>query len=516
MKLKVKFLHMEAGGKPIVVLNKDDAEELGIRSLGRVQLQHKGKKLLAIVNTTREAVSKGSIGVFEEVVRALKLKERILIEVSVAKFPRSVQYIRNKLKGRKLTYEEIFQIVKDMVDGRLSEIEITSFVTALHEFGLDLDEAASLTMAMVETGEHLELNAKPIVDKHSIGGVPGDKTSLLVVPIIAACGLTIPKTSSRAITSAAGTADRAEVLMPVDLDLDEMKIVLKNTNGCLVWGGALHLAPADDIFVKIEYPLSIDPLMLPSIMSKKKAVGAELLVVDMPCGRGTKLKTIGDANLLAKDFIELGKRLGIRTECAITYGEQPMGYTVGPALEAKEALEVLSGKLAAVDLVDKATSIAGMLLRMAGIAKDEGKKIAAEILKSGKAERKMREIIFEQGGNPEIKPEDIEIGKYGFDISAKNKGYVLWINNTAVIEIARAAGSPKDKCAGIRLYKKVGDSVKAGERLFTVYAEKARKLKRAKDVVESVDVIGVGERMEMLIEEVRELPIHKKAFILER
>jgi AMP phosphorylase len=418
-----------------------------------------------------------------------------------------------KLKGRKVNYEEMLEIVKDVVAGRLNEIEIASFVTALHNFGLDIDETVSLSKAMVETGRRLEFNDAYIVDKHSIGGVPGDKTSLLVVPIIAACGLTIPKTSSRAITSAAGTADRAEILMPVELNVDDMRTVVKRAGGCIVWGGALDLAPADDIFIKVEYPMAIDPLMIPSIMSKKKSVGAEYLVIDIPCGRGTKVKTIGDADLLAKDLIEIGKRLGIKTECAVTYGEQPIGHTIGPALEAKEALEVIMRRKNIPDLVDKAKHIAGMLLNMVG---KDGPKLVDEMLKSGKAEEKLRQIIFEQGGDMEIKPEDIEIGKYGLDIHADRAGYVLWINNNQLSAIARAAGAPRDKGAGIYLYKKIGDRAEKDEKLFTIYAEKTRKLKRAKEQLEEEDAVSVGERREMLIHEVKERPVHKKSFMLER
>lgn len=513
MKLKVHLLSLETGGKPIVVINSSDADELGVRSLGRVKLQHK-KELTAIVNITKSVVSRGIIGVSEEVRSSLDLKENDEIEVEVAKYPISLHHIRNKLKGIKLTYDEIFEIVNDAVKGNLSETEIASFITALHDFGLDLDEATNLTLAMVETGEKLKLNKKIICDKHSAGGIPGDKTTLLVVPIIAACGFTIPKTSSRAITGAAGTADRAECLMPVSLELNEMKRVVEKTNGCIVWGGALHLAPADDIFIQVEHPLSIDPLLLPSIMSKKKAVGVTHLVVDIPCGRGTKLKTIGEADLLAKDFIELGKKLGINTRCAVTYGEQPLGYTIGPALEAREALEVIMRKKVLPDLIDKATDIAGILLEMCG--KKNGKELALEALKTGKAEEKLREIILEQGGDPEIKPENIEIGSYGLDFCSKNSGIVLWINNSALIEIARAAGAPKDKKAGVLLYKKFGDPVKKGEKLFTVYCEKNRKLERVEKVLEEEQAFGIGERMEMLIHEIKELPVHKRTFILER
>jgi len=514
MKLKAKILGLEAGGKLVALLNKEDAEDLGISSLERVRIARDNREAIAIVNTATKLIERGTIGIYEEVRAALGVEAEEEVDVEIAPLPRSVHFIRNKLRQRKLTYEEILEIIKDMVRGNLSEIEIASFVTALHIFGLDLDEATSLSRAMVETGSTLEIDRHPIVDKHSIGGVPGDKTTLLVVPIVAAAGLTIPKSSSRAITSAAGSADRVEVLMPVSLSIDEMKRVVEKTNGCMVWGGSLNLAPADDMFVRIEHPLSIDPLLLPSIMSKKKAVNAELLVLDIPTGRGTKVKTIGDAELLAKDFMELGRRLNIKVQCAITYGEQPVGYTIGPALEAQEALSVLMGERYVPDLIDKATDIAGMLLEMSG-AKN-GKTLAMEILKSGKAEKKLREIIEAQGGNPEIKPEDIHIGEETFTVRSKKEGYLLWINNASLVELARLAGAPKDKGAGVRLHKKIGDVVKKNDPLFTIHAERDIKLQRAIDRLEESYVLGIGERMEMLIHEVKELPVPKKMFMLER
>ncbi len=514
MKLKVKFLGLEAGGKSVVVLNREDAEDLGVSSLGRVKVRSEREDLTAIVNTAAKLIPEGFIGVYEEVRNSLNLEEGFEVDVEIAPFPTSVYFIRNKLRGIKLAYEEILGIVKDVVEGNLNEIEIASFVTALHAFGLDLDEATSLSLAMVETGNTLGLDKPLIVDKHSIGGVPGDKTTLLVVPIIAACGLAIPKSSSRAITSAAGTADRAEALMPVNLDIEEMRRVVEKTNGCIVWGGSLYLAPADDIFVRVEHPLSIDPLLLPSIMSKKKAVGTNLLVLDIPCGRGTKVKTIGEADLLAKDFIELGRRLNIKVQCAVTYGEQPVGYAVGPSLEAREALSVLSGDGHTPDLIDKAINIAGILLGMSGV--QNGREKALDILRSGRAEEKMREIIEAQGGNPKVEPEDIEVGDQIFTVRSSKEGFLLWIDNASIMEIARLAGSPRDKGAGILLHKKIGDKVEAGEPLFTIYAERNIKLQRALDELEKIDILGVGERMEMLIHEVRERPVTKKAFILDR
>ncbi len=514
MELKTKMLGLEAGGKFIVVLNREDAEDISVSSLDRVRIKGRSGEVIAIVNITTKLIEEGTVGIYEEVKNSLDLKEGAKVDVEIAPLPTSVYYIRNKLNRRKLTYEEIHEIIQDTVKGKLSEIEIASFVTALHVFGLDLDEATSLSTAMVETGNTLKIDKPVIVDKHSIGGVPGDKTTLLVVPIVAAAGLTIPKSSSRAITSAAGSADRIEVLMPVNLGLEEMRKVVEETNGCMVWGGNLNLAPADDIFIRVEHPLSIDPLLLPSIMSKKKAVGANLLVLDIPTGRGTKVKTIGDADLLAKDFMELGRRLNIKVQCAVTYGEQPVGHTIGPALEAREALGVLTGEAEAPDLVDKAVSIAGILLEMSG--RSNGKEVAMEILKSGKAEKKLREIIEAQGGDPDVKTKDIEVGDKTYTCVSGKEGFLLWINNSSLAEVARLAGAPKDKGAGVYLCKKIGDRVKKNEPLLTVYAERDLKLQRALDSLEGSEVLGIGERMEMLIHEVRELPVAKSTFAIER
>ncbi len=514
LNFKAKPFRLEAGGKPIVVLNQDDVEDLGVRSLGRVRVRYGGKELIAIVNTTQMVLQRGEIGLYEEVRGFLKSPEGAIVDVEASLFPLSTTYIRKRLMGRSLSSREIKEIVEDTVKGNLSEVEIASFVLALQNHPIDADEAFSLSCAMVETGESLVLDRKIVADKHSIGGVPGDKTTLLVVPIIAACGITIPKCSSRAITSAAGSADKAEALMNVVFGMEEIKKVVNKTNGCIVWGGSLNMAPADDIFIKVEYPLSIDPLLLPSIMSKKKAVGANRLVIDLPTGRGTKIKTLGDANMVANDFILLGSRLGIKTQCAITYGEQPVGHAIGSALEAREALEVLSGEKNIVDLIDKATDIAGILLELCGVT--NGKHVALDTLRSGKAEKKMREIIGEQGGDPNIRPDEIPLGTQKFELKSNLEGIVLWIDNQKLVDTARISGSPRDLGAGLHLHKKLGDKVKKNETLITVYSKNAIKIQRAQKKLEEEPMVAVGKKMEMLLAEVKVEPVHEKTFILER
>lgn len=513
MHLKADILGIESGGKPIVFLNKSDADDIGIRASGRVTINFKKKLLTAIVNTTT-SVNRGQIGINDEVKRILGLKQNSAVDIEIATFPKSLQFIHNRLTGRRLLHHEIYEIVKDVVQGNLNENEISAFVTALSIQGLDLDEATSLALSMVETGKQLDLRKKIVVDKHSIGGVPGDKTTLLVVPIVAAMGLTIPKVSSRAITSAGGTADRAETLMPVDLDIKEMERVIRKSNGCMVWGGSLDLAPADDIFVRSEYSLYIDPLLLPSIMSKKKAVHATHLVIDIPTGRGSKMQTISESDFLAKELIELGRRLGIRTQCVLTNGEKPIGFTLGPSLEAREALSVLMNKVEVPDLVDKVCHIAGSIFEMVG--KKNGYQLAKEVLRSGKAEQKMREIIGLQGGNAQVKIKDLAIGEEKYEVRAKKSGQVLWMDNIALIELARAAGAPKDKGSGIVFNKKTGDKVRTGDVLYTIYAEKPRKLSRTIEIISEVEPFGIGDNVEMLIHKIKESQMVKRSFMIDR
>lgn len=378
-----------------------------------------------------------------------------------------------------------------------------------------MDEIEALSNAMVRTGTRLTLDTSPVLDKHSVGGIPGDKTTILVVPIVAAAGYAIPKTSSRAITSAAGTADRVECLCPVSYTVEEIREIVKKTNGCMVWGGALELAPADDVFIQVEYPLAIDPLLLPSIMSKKKAIGVTHVVVDIPTGRGAKIKTTGEAEELADDFIDLGKRLGITVECVVTYGEQPLGNAIGPALEAREALSATMGNGPA-DLIEKATGLAGTLLEMVGV--QNGKHKAEELLKSGKAEKKLRQIIEAQGGNPRVKPEDMAVGNEKSPFIADQSGRVLWIDNEDIARVARESGAPKEKGAGILLKTKLGDRVKAGDILFEIYAERGTKLQSALKLATELKPIRLSQKPEtrMLVERIPKPIEPRKTFILER
>jgi len=513
MLLIARPLQFEAN-KPIIVLRKEDADELGVKALERVEVSFDSKKTDAIVNVARKIISKGEAGIYTSLFEQLKLKAGQPVEVAPADPPRSIDSIKRKMAGKPLAREEMKAIVEDVVGDRLSDVEIAAFVISLNDHGLSMDEATTLSMAMTETGQKLRLGKKDIFDKHSIGGMPGDKTSMLLVPIVAAAGLTIPKTSSRAITAPAGTADKMECIAPVEHSIEEIARIVRKTNGCLVWGGAVDMAPADDAFIKVEYPLSIDPLLLPSVMSKKKAAGTKYLAIDIPTGKGTKIKTVGEAQELAKQFIELGRNLGIRVSCTSTYGEQPLGYGIGPALEAREALETLYAHKGSADLVGKACHLSGVLFGFRGMK--DGEAHARRMLASGKALAKMKQIIAEQGGDPNIRPSDIPVGGQHVKVESDASGHIWWINNNAITQIARAAGCPSNKGAGILLRKKIGDRVAKGDVLFEIYADKAQKLNRALKIEENSDVMGVGDIPNMVMLTLPEEKEHRRHFILER
>ena len=515
MELTVGVLNITAGGKRIAIIDDETADLLGVHSSDRIKLSYGGKEIIALANVAAD-FPPDRIWLYLEISEALGVKDGDAVEVQLAQMPESLSNVRAKLRGERLREQEIMTIVTDVVEQHLSDIEVSAFLTALKIYGLSMSETEALSRAMVDTGKSLNFGKAPILDKHSIGGIPGDKTSILVVPIVAAAGFTIPKTSSRAITSPAGTADRMETLCPVNLVIDEIRDVVKKTNGCLVWGGALELAPADDLFIQVEYPLGIDPLLLPSIMSKKKAIGATHLVIDIPTGSGAKIKTTTEAYTLASDFVHLGEHLGMNVQCALTFGEQPVGCGIGPALEAREALSTLMGEGPA-DVREKAVGLAGMLFEMVGV--DGGRQKAEEILRSGKAERKLREIIEAQGGNPNVKPDDIPVGPERAEVRADQKGRVLWINTDGIVQVARAAGAPKEKGAGIVLKAKLGEAVAKDTVLFEIYAERSSKLSSAIELAKKLEPVVLSKKVEerMLLDQFpAKTAGREKSFMLER
>ncbi len=497
MKLKVKDMDISTGGFLVIILNEKDAKLLDIHALDRVKVK-KGKRMetcVVDIAESKKAVPPGKIGLYEEVLDRLNVKNGNIVQIMPARKPLSLDFIKKKLDGKKINKKEIDQIVWDIVNNKLSDIEITYFISACYMRQMDLQETIWLTKAMAMHGDILRLNRYPVIDKHCIGGIAGNRTTMVIVPIVAASGLTIPKTSSRSITSPAGTADTMEVLAQVNFSIKQMKKIVEKTNGCIVWGGSLNLAPADDKIIRVERPLRIDAesQLLASIMAKKHSVSSTHILIDIPIGKGSKVKDKKEALKLKYDFEMLGKKLKKKNKVILTNGNYPIGNGIGPALEARDVLWILKNdKKAPKDLMEKSLYMAGLTLEMGGKApKGKGKQTALEILKSGKAYKKMVQIIKAQHGKI-IDPNKIRLGRFRFDVKAGKTGKIIDISNDCVSKIARVAGAPINKKAGIYLYKHVGDKVKRGEKLFTVYAESKNKIDYAKEIERQVCTVKIS------------------------
>ena len=402
-----------------------------------------------------------------------------------------LKVIRKKMDGVPMSPAEVGTIIHEMMENKLSETELASWVAAMYMKGLSSDETVALTREIVKSGDTLRLDRKPIVDKHCAGGVAGNRTTMVIVPIIAAAGLYIPKTSSRAISSASGTADTMEVLAPVESSIDEMRRIVLKTHGCMVWGGAINLAAADDKLIKIRHSPSLDPrgVLLASILAKKVSVGARHVVIDIPAGMGTKFEDMNAARSLAKDFLSIGSRLDLDIECLITDGTDPVGQRIGAALECNDVLDALQN-FTPHDLLDKSCQLAGALLEKCGkVQKGRGYAAAHELVKNGKAYEKFKEIVAEQGGNPNVKVSDLPIGTHKYVVEAQAAGRVRLVDNRDISRIARAAGAPHDKGAGIILHCEQGDKVKKGDLLFEIVAESGPKLDFAAKLLDDINPV---------------------------
>ncbi len=478
--LKTKKLDLSSGGEPMAVMNQAEAESYGIQAGDRVELKlPRGKRVVVAMEFTRDDVSPGQIGLWQEAWRECRCKAGSIIEAQVLSRPPSIQAIRKKLLGEELTYDEVYAIISDIVSGNLSSVETTYYVASGFVKPNSDAELYYLARAIAETGEQMNLPIQ-VVDKHSIGGLPGNRTTMVVTPIIASLGLYMPKTSSRAITSPAGTADTMEVLAPVSFPMSEIRRIVKSTHACLVWGGGLNIAPADDKIIRLSRPLALEPYdkMLVSIMAKKVAMGVDYLVIDMPVGETAKVTSRKVSNQLEDKFVYLGRKFNMKVKVIKTMGHEPIGRGVGPALEARDVLRVLQRKeLRPKDLEGKSVYLAGELLELKGFCRrGDGERVARRQLESGAAWRKMQEIIEAQGGDPNIDSDAVATGSYRYEIHAHQEGHVRLIDNKAINEVCMNLGAPREKLAGLHLHVRWGEPVKKGDKLFTLYAPSKARL----------------------------------------
>ena len=492
--LRPKKIPISVGNKYIALLNSNTAHILDLHPADRIYLKNAPNEVIAILDiSVSHDLKDGEIGLYMETWKKLGVvpgDRRVSAEI--AERPKSILYIREKLDGKKLSAKEMDTIVKDIVAEKLSEVEMTYFVSACFCHGMTDEETVDLTKAIVNNGGRLKFKDKIIVDKHCIGGVPGNRSTMLAVPIMVSLGMRMPKTSSRAITSPAGTADTMEVLANVTNNAKKLMKIANKVGGFISWGGGVDIAGADDKLIKVRNPMSLDPqgMLLASILAKKHAVSATHVLIDIPYGPDVKVKNPKEAEPLKKKFVKIGGMLGMKVHVVFSDGSQPIGNGIGPVLEALDVLKVLKNEAdAPKDLLKKTVWLCGIMLEMTGKATNAkvGEKMAMEAVKSGKAYRKFEEIINAQGRNK--KP--LTVGKLTYDVKAPKAGKVVYINNKLIARYARLAGAPINPGSGMYIYKKKGDIVKKGDVLFTLYTENKARLSNVLDYLKVLDVYHI-------------------------
>lgn len=457
----------------------------GFSAQARVRINYGDRFILSTVHhVTSDLLQKGEAGLSEAGWQALGLNEGASIQLAHPAHIPSLSKVRGKIYGQQLNRTDMGTIVNDIVRGRYSDMEMAAFITACSARDLDHDERVSLTAAMVDVGEKIDWQQSPIVDKHCVGGLPGNRTTPIVVAIVAANGLLMPKTSSRAITSPAGTADTMETLTRVDLSINDIRRVVALEGGCLAWGGAVRLSPADDMLIRVERALDIDSdgQLVASVLSKKIAAGSTHLVLDIPYGPTAKVRSIHVARALENSLMKVAKVFNLTVRTILSDGDQPVGRGIGPALEAQDILSVLRGeKFAPTDLRDRAVGLAGCLLEMAGRAGfGEGSIMANSTLDSGLAWKKFLAICDAQGGfrEPPVAP-------ISQSVEAHRPGRVMTIDNRRIAQAAKLAGAPDAKAAGIIMKVRLEDLVERGQPLFTLHAETKGEMAYAQAYLEA-------------------------------
>ena len=490
MLFRVKSLNLSTG-RPVAILNDKTARLLAVFVGERVRIR-KQHSIVAVLDVAKDIIKRDEICLSIEVMDSLNIRENDFVEVTMEPSPKTTRFILEKLKGKKLDYEKLNAIIGDIVHNTLTEAEIAYFVSGVYINGMTDEEVADLTRSMVAFGKKLHLRDK-VYDKHSIGGIAGNRTTPIIVSICASAGMTIPKTSSRAITSAAGTADVIETLASVEFSVGEIERIIAKTGGCMVWGGALGLAPADDKIIQVERLVSLDPeaQLIASILAKKISVNAQGVLLDIPYGKSAKVKSKSEAEKLAKRFEKISKILRLNLKAVITDGSQPIGRGIGPVLEAKDVISVLKqDDSRPLDLERKSLYLSSLLLEMSGKAgKGKGLETASQILKSGKAYEKFKDIIEAQHGSLDNLDKRLHTAKFSFTINSSKSGKINEMDNKKLAAVARAVDCPIDKHAGLYLHVHLRDSVKKGSPLMTIYAETMEKIGFAKEIYEKLEPI---------------------------
>ena len=495
-RLRLRRLGIDTHQETVIYMRKDChiCRAEGFKAQARIWVTAGTRSTIATLNhVTTDLLAPEEASLSEVGWARLGVADGDEITVAHARHLESMSDVRAKVYGNRLNGGAMQTIIRDVVAGRYSDIHLSAFVTACSSVGLNREEMVLLTRAMLSCGERMHWSQRPIVDKHSVGGLPGNRTTPIVVAIVAACGLVMPKTSSRAITSPAGTADAMETMAPVDLDMACLRKVVERESGCIVWGGSVQLSPADDIFIRVERVLDIDSegQLVASILSKKAAAGSTHLVIDMPVGPTAKVRSTGDAERLGRSLVEVGEAIGLSVQVVPTDGLQPVGRGIGPALEARDVMAVLQNNPAAPkELRRRALTLAAALLELGGAAgAGAGHALAEQSLDSGAAWRKFQAICDAQGGM-----RSPPLAAFHRPVLAYRSGWIGAFDNRSLARVAKLAGAPDARAAGVELHTRLGAEVSAGEPIFTIHAETPGELDYALDYVnDRHDIVAIGD-----------------------
>jgi thymidine phosphorylase len=487
--LRLKRLGIDARSEYIIFMREDChvCRSEGFQSLTRVLVHLKEESIVATLNViTSDLLKHDEVSLTDSAFKALQAMEGDFLTVTHLEHLSSLRHVRSKIYGNRLNQQQFSEIIHDITKGNYSGVHTAAFVSSCAGKQLNKEEIIWLTQAMIAEGHRLTWNSTIVMDKHCVGGLPGNRTTPIVVAIIAEAGLTIPKTSSRAITSPAGTADTMEVMAPVKLELEKVKEVVEKEGGCIVWGGGVNLSPADDIIIRVERALDIDSegQMIASMLSKKVAAGSTHVVIDIPVGETAKVRTHQEAKSLSNLFEEIGKAIGLHVKVMITDGSQPIGIGIGPALEAKDVLSVLKNeKDASEALKEKSLQLAAELLELSGKSIiGNGYSDCKIILESGRAFQKFKAICIAQGAFQEPGTASIV-----HPIFAESSGTVTKIDNRKLARIAKLAGAPDAPTAGIRFLAPLGKRIGVGDLLYEIHAESSGELNYALEYLKAED-----------------------------
>jgi thymidine phosphorylase len=424
----------------------------------------------AWVSSGEWGVAPGEVGLDAATFDRLGVPDGAPVLVRAIAAPRERALLTRKIRGDALSAHEYARLLREVLDGRYERAELAAFLVSATQ-RLSDEEVGHLARARADLAQTLCWDEPMVVDKHSIGGVPGSRITLIVVPIVAAFGMAMPKTSSRAITSAAGTADAMETLARVDLTPEQVQGCVRRAQACIAWNGRLNHSVLDEVMNAITRPLGLDSARwaVASILSKKKAAGSTHVIVDLPWGPGTKLADARAAQELGQLFESTGKALGLQVRALATAGDRPIGRGVGPALEVRDVLAILRGDSdAAHDLKEKALLFASHILawhpRVGSV--EAGRQLAQDLLASGAALQALEAIVDAQGR----RETPVLPGACTHEILARREGRVQSIDGWAVADLARAAGAPVDLGAGVDVLCAVGQHVAAGQVLLRIHA----------------------------------------------